>query len=144
MTEIDLKLLKSSDDLLNLLITSKQKESMEVGMKKVASTGAVLAGAAAKTSRVIQFAIAYYLLLSSGEALAQLFEGKGAGLEVHASFGPIGSAFTCMGSMAVALGKKLIARMKRKSMCLKECTLEPQEEGILGLEAAVCFGRCSV
>ena len=52
-------------------------------MKKVASTGAVLAGAAAKTSRVIQFAIAYYLLLSSGEALAQLFEGKGAGLEVH-------------------------------------------------------------
>ena len=39
-----------------------------------------------------------------------------------------------MGSMAVALGKKLIARMKRKSMCPKECTLEPQEEGILGLE----------
>jgi hypothetical protein len=133
MTEIDLKLLKSSDDVLNLIITNKQKEMMEVGVVKVATTGKTIASAAVKTARVIQLGLVYYILLSAGQAASKVFQGKGLGLEVHAAFGPIGSAFKCMGSMAVALGKRVVARLRRKSVCMKNCVLNDGDAKLTGL-----------
>jgi hypothetical protein len=65
----------------------------------------------------------YYMMLSAAEALKTILEGTGLGFSVAASFGPLGSAFQCMGSMVINFGKKVISRLRRKSMCQKECII---------------------
>ena len=59
--------------------------------------------------------------LSAATTLANAFAGRGLGLEVHASFGPLGSAFRCMGDMVVQFGKRLIQRLRKKGLCRREC-----------------------
>ena len=67
--------------------------------------------------------------LTAAETLENTLAGKGLGLEVHASFGPLGSAFRCMGDMVVQFGKKLVKRMRKKGLCKRECSVLGSESG---------------